>query len=88
MGYILIMACDGLYNVYVRTNRAIIIPKEHLDKTIGVIVLINQLSLPLAGLLLAAFAKYSGVQGLFLITSLCLIPLLVVFLVKHKQFSK
>ena len=61
--------------------------KEHLGKTIGVIVLINQVSLPLAGLLIATFAKYLGVQGIFLIISLCLIPLLIIFLVKHKQFN-
>lgn len=87
IGYLLIMVCDGLYNIYVRTNRARIIPKEHLGKTIGVIVLINQVSLPLAGLLIATFAKYPGVQGIFLIISLCLIPLLIIFLVKHKQFN-
>ena len=28
IGYLLIMVCDGLYNIYVRTNRARIIPKR------------------------------------------------------------
>ena len=68
---------DGVFNIYIRTERAKIIPTKDLGKTIGLIVLVNQLSLPISGLLVTHFANTIGVPHLFLIVSvfasICLI---------------
>src|SRR3990167_2696141 len=79
IGYLLIISMDGVFNIYIRTERAKIIPKEHLGKTIGLIVLINQLSIPLSGLLVANFSSNFGVKNLYLIVSL----LAGLFLILH-----
>jgi len=69
IGYLLIMSMDGLFNIYIRTERSKIIPQEHLGKVIGFIVFLNQLSLPIAGLLVANFSHRIGVSNLFISVS-------------------
>jgi MFS family permease len=83
IGYTLILAFDGVFNVYIRSERVKLIPQAHLGKTIGLIVLVNQLSLPLAGLLLAQFSHSLGVHGLFVILSLLALIIFGVFLLRQ-----
>jgi MFS family permease len=61
-GYVLLLGPVGVLNVFIRAERIRRIPREHLGKTIGLIMLLHQLSLPLAGYLVAAFASVHGPQ--------------------------
>jgi MFS family permease len=70
LGFALAYGSCGLFNVYIRTERVRCIPREHLGRAIGVIVLLNQASLPLSGLLVAAAASHMNVQRLFLLAAL------------------
>ncbi|WP_299811800.1 MFS transporter [uncultured Roseibium sp.] len=55
-GFLLIAGFDKMFNIYVRTLRKEIIPPEDFGKTTGVIICLNNLSQPLAGLVVALFA--------------------------------
>lgn len=55
-GFLLIAGFDKMFNIYVRTLRKEIIPPEEFGKTTGVIICLNNLSQPLAGLVVALFA--------------------------------
>jgi len=55
-GFLLIAGFDKMFNIYVRTLRKEIIPAEDFGKTTGVIICLNNLSQPLAGLVVAVFA--------------------------------
>ena len=70
IGYALACGSSGVFNVYIRTERVQWIPSQHLGKTIGLIVLLNQLSLPTAGILIAASSGWIGTQSLFILASL------------------
>src|SRR5262249_50750460 len=70
-GFVLVIGFDKMYNVFIRTLRMRIIPRHDLGKTTGLIVMLNNLSQPLAGLLVTAFAGRYG-AGL-VITALSLI---------------
>ncbi|MEP3427337.1 MAG: MFS transporter [Roseibium sp.] len=56
MGFLLIAGFDKMFNIYVRTLRREIIPPAEFGKTTGVIICLNNLSQPLAGLIVAMFA--------------------------------
>jgi MFS family permease len=66
VGYALLLGTVGILNVFIRAERVRRIPREHLGKTIGVIVLLNQISLPISGLVVAAFATALGPQGVMI----------------------
>ena len=60
LGFILIIGFDKMFNIFIRTLRLRIIPKEDLGKTVGLTVMLNNLTQPLAGLLVSAL---SGIYG-------------------------
>jgi MFS family permease len=60
LGFILVVGFDKMFNVFVRTLRVKIIPRQDLGKTTGLVVMLNNLSQPLAGLLVSAFAASYG----------------------------
>lgn len=60
LGFILVVGFDKMFNVFIRTLRMRIIPRQDLGKTTGLIVMLNNLSQPLAGLLVSAFAGIHG----------------------------
>jgi hypothetical protein len=70
LGYGLVCGSSGLFNVYIRTERVQWIPAQDLGKTVGLIVLLNQLSLPVAGMLIALGSSRLGTQPLFIVSSL------------------
>jgi MFS family permease len=75
LGYAGLMAFDGAFNVYIRTLRSQIIPKEHMGKTTGFIALLNMFSIPLSGLvvtILAAYFSPTGIIGFIFILALTL----------------
>ena len=67
VGFLLIVGFDKMFNVYFRTLRQQIIPPQDFGKTVGVITLLNNLSQPLAGLLVAVLAAPVGTQQLILL---------------------
>ena len=58
---------DKMFNVYMRSIRQRVIPPQDFGKTVGVITLLNNLSQPLAGLLVALLAAPLGAQRVILI---------------------
>ncbi|QCI11552.1 MFS transporter [Pseudomonas putida] len=60
VGFLLIVGFDKMFNVYMRTIRQRVIPTADFGKTVGVITLLNNLSQPAAGLLVALLATSMG----------------------------
>ncbi|MCF5710544.1 MFS transporter [Pseudomonas syringae] len=67
LGFLLIVGFDKMFNVYMRTVRQRVIPAQDFGKTVGLITLLNNMSQPLAGLLVAMFASPLGTQNVILI---------------------
>jgi len=65
-GFLLIAGFDKMFNIYVRTLRKEIIPAEEFGKTTGVIICLNNLSQPLAGLIVALFAAGDDARSVLL----------------------
>lgn len=70
VGFLLIVGFDKMFNVYMRSIRQQIIPAKDFGKTVGVITLLNNLSQPLAGLLVALLAAPVGTQQVILLLAL------------------
>ena len=70
--YVAALAGVAYFNVFNRTQRVKVIPEEHLGKVMGPFYLLNLLSYPLGGLLVAGFAVMLGPQRLI---GLCAIGL-------------
>ena len=68
-GFALACGLSGIFNVYIRTERVQWLPREHMGKAISLIVLLNQLSLPLSGLLVSFTAHWLDIQQMFLIVA-------------------
>ena len=66
VGFVLIIGFDKMFNVYIRSARQKIIPPKDYGKTTGVIILLNNLTQPLAGLLVGLFAG-RGHTGLLIV---------------------
>ena len=56
VGFLLVTGFDKMFSVFIRSRRQKIIPPGDLGKTTGVIVLLNNLTQPLAGLVVGVFA--------------------------------
>ncbi|MBA1194526.1 MFS transporter [Pseudomonas entomophila] len=69
VGFLLIVAFDKMFNVYMRTIRQRVIPPQDFGKTVGVMTLLNNLSQPLAGLLVALLAAPLGARYVILIVT-------------------
>ena len=59
-GFVLIIGFDKMFSVFIRSMRQRIIPRQDFGKTTGLIVMLNNLSQPLAGLLVTLFASQFG----------------------------
>lgn len=55
-GYLLVIGFDKMFNIYLRASRQRVIPVADYGKTTGVMALFNNLTQPLAGLAIGAFA--------------------------------
>lgn len=66
LGFLLIVGFDKMFNVYIRSLRQQVIPTRDFGKTVGVLTLLNNLSQPLAGLLVALLATPWGTQRVIL----------------------
>ncbi|MCE0459888.1 MULTISPECIES: MFS transporter [Pseudomonas] len=67
VGFLLVVGFDKMFNVYMRSIRQQVIPPQDFGKTVGVITLLNNLSQPLAGLLVAVLAAPIGTQHVILL---------------------
>jgi hypothetical protein len=56
LGFLLIVGFDKMFNVYIRSARQRIIPPADYGKTTGVVILLNNMTQPLAGLLVTLFS--------------------------------
>ncbi|HEX8587919.1 MFS transporter [Pseudomonas sp.] len=70
VGFLLIVGFDKVFNVYMRTVRQRVIPARDFGKTVGVITLLNNLSQPLAGLLVGVLTAPLGLRAVILISAL------------------
>ncbi|HEY2021541.1 MFS transporter [Paraburkholderia sp.] len=70
LGFLLIVGFDKMFNVYIRSARLEIIPPEDYGKTIGVAILLNNLTQPLAGLLVSVFSARAQTGPLIVALSL------------------
>lgn len=59
VGFLLVVGFDKMFNIYIRSSRQKIIPAADYGKTIGVVVLLNNLTQPLAGLAIGLFSRYA-----------------------------
>lgn len=60
------------FNVFNRTQRIKVLPEEHLGKVMGPFYLLNMMSMPIAGLLVAGFGDRLGPQRLVLVLAVAL----------------
>ncbi len=70
VGFLLVVGFDKMFNVYMRSIRQQVIPVADFGKTVGVITLLNNLSQPLAGLLIGFLAAPIGLRGVILLLTL------------------
>lgn len=70
VGFVLITGFDKMFNVYIRSARQQIIPPRDYGKTTGVIILLNNLTQPLAGVLVGVFAGHAHTGLLIMLLSL------------------
>lgn len=86
VGYALLISFDGGFNVYIRTMRSTLIPKEHLGKVIGVIGALNLLSIPLSGLLVSSLSSHLSLLNIILIAFFISLILSILLLLIGKFF--
>ena len=86
LGFLLITGFDKMFNIYFRSVRQKVIPPQDFGKTVGVVSLLNNLSQPLAGLLIALLAGPLGTQTviLWLTGSTALIGVTLVTLARRR----
>ncbi len=69
-GFLMVVGFDKMFNVYIRSARQAIIPPRDYGKTTGVIVLLNNATQPLAGLLVGLFSGHGRVALVVTLTSI------------------
>jgi MFS family permease len=70
LGFLLVVGFDKMFSIYIRSLRQKIIPPKDLGKTTGVIVMLNNLSQPAAGLVVGLFASAKQAQSVILVLTL------------------
>ena len=63
MGFLMVIGFDKMFSVYIRTRRLQVIPAADLGKTTGLIVMLNNLTQPAAGLVVGLFAGQANARG-------------------------
>jgi len=62
----LVMAMDGVFSVFIRTERARLVPADRFGSTVGLIVLLNFVPMPLAGLVVAVAGDAVAIQTILI----------------------
>ncbi|NIY77313.1 MFS transporter [Thalassospira sp. HF15] len=66
VGFAVVLGFDGMFNIYIRTVRQKIIPARDYGKTTGVIILFNNMTQPVAGLLVGLTGSLAQTSWLIL----------------------
>ncbi|MBN3757694.1 MFS transporter [Paraburkholderia sp. Tr-20389] len=69
-GFLLIVGFDKMFSIYIRSVRQAIIPAKDYGKTLGVVIMLNNLTQPLAGLLVGMFAGNGRMSAVVVAISL------------------
>lgn len=69
-GFVAVIGFDKMFSVFMRGTRQRLIPAEDFGKTVGLIALLNNLTQPLAGLVVGLFATRLGAGHVILILTL------------------
>ncbi len=69
-GFLAVVGFDKMFSVYIRVRRQQVIPAQDLGKTTGMVVLLNNLSQPVAGLLVGLFASQADTRSVILALTL------------------
>ncbi|MBB2931323.1 MFS transporter [Paraburkholderia silvatlantica] len=69
-GFVAVIGFDKMFSVFMRGVRQRLIPAEDFGKTVGLIALLNNLTQPLAGLLVGFFAARLGTASVILALTL------------------
>jgi MFS family permease len=72
LGFLLVIGFDKMFSVYIRAGRQRIIPPQDFGKTSGVVVLLNNLTQPLAGLAVGVGAQGADARGVITALVLCM----------------
>lgn len=73
VGFAVVLGFDGMFNIYIRTVRQKIIPARDYGKTTGVIILFNNMTQPIAGLLVGLTGSLAQTSWLILVLSLVML---------------
>jgi len=88
-GYLLVVGFDKMFSVAIRAQRQRLIPAQDYGKTSGLIVLLNNLTQPLAGLAVGAWSGALGASGVIGVLTACMLLIgLSVGLLKLRTASK
>ncbi|GAA2419834.1 hypothetical protein GCM10010388_03440 [Streptomyces mauvecolor] len=80
VAFVVMLVGDAYFNVFNRTQRVKVIPREHLGKVMGSFFIINDLSFPIGGILIATVVGTAGPQGLVVVLTVLLVIFGAVFL--------
>jgi len=83
--YCLLIAFDGGFNVYIRTMRSTVLPKEHLGKVMGIVGSINLLSIPVSGGLVSVLAGRIPLLDIILVSTSFSVVLCIAVLLYGKH---
>lgn len=72
VGFLLIVGFDKMFNVYIRSARQQIIPSKDYGKTTGLVILLNNMTQPIAGVLVALFAGRHETGFVIVVLSVCM----------------
>lgn len=90
LGFLLVIGFDKMFSVYIRAGRQRIIPPQDFGKTSGVVVLLNNLTQPLAGLAVGLGAQGADARGVVtvLVASMGLIGGVVLWMGRNTASPK
>ncbi|SOE95778.1 Major Facilitator Superfamily protein [Burkholderia sp. D7] len=69
-GFLLIVGFDKMFSVYIRSARQEIIPAKDYGKTLGVVIMLNNVTQPLAGLVVGMFSGHGRMSLVIVLISL------------------
>jgi len=76
-GAMLILGFDGMFNVYIRTRRMEIIARKDYGKAMGLLMVVNNVSKPLSGLLVFSLGHWFSVLQILMCATLCASALII-----------
>jgi len=88
LGFLLVIGFDKMFSVYIRAGRQRIIPPQDFGKTSGVVVLLNNLSQPLAGLAVGLGAQGADARGVITALAMVMGVIGVVVWMRQRQLTR